>query len=204
MPFAPSASEKRSAHRAGASMGAFKRDLQAEINFTNQGGSYSVMRCSLPVSTTNFTLVDGTAYWVYLGRAQQQITYNFINLWIATAGTGTVTVAVGTTDAPPVRNTGTVITVRAVQGFTSVINTASRNATALGFTPTVTEHVWVGIMQAGGTLQAGPSLFKDYSLGFCQQVAAAPAFVVGQTQTGAIIAPSLGNPQAPELFFTTT
>lgn len=203
MPFLPTPVERKNAHRAGSSMGSFKRELQAEINYNNNASVYTLMQSSLP-AVTGVALVDSTIYWVHVGRAQQQITFNQILVQMASGVAGTAAVAIATTDLPPQRGmTNATLTVRAVQPITLVNATLVTNAVALGYAPIVTENLWLALRVSGGTPVATTSLTHDFNVGRILSTTAGAALAINTTYLGVPFAHVNTTGQCPELALST-
>jgi len=103
-----------------------------------------------------FTMVSGTAYYVYMGRIAQTITVNRVELYVTGAGAGGQTAELGlyTTPNPPNKSAQTLTRLVATGTVDSLTSTGvKRNTTAFGQVVNADTHLWAAFRTAMATTQ---------------------------------------------------
>lgn len=153
-----------------------------------------VLSSSLPNVATAITCVNGTAYFVYLGRTTVDFTPKYVEFYVNTAGSGAQTAEVGLFSSPGPPNKGNLSLSKLVSSGTlsSLTSTGvKRNTSAFATSVPAGTHLWAGIRTAMATNQPALSgLCMDFSQGRVLSTASAGALTGSGPWTGAII--SLG------------
>lgn len=207
MPFNPTGAERQAAHRAGRSSALNKRDAGAALNVAYSAGEATLLKSRLAPAAAALTTAN-TQYWVYVGRAARNQTFNKVVVPVNAAAVGTVSqaVAIATTPFGPTR-AGQSLTVQAVSTAITIVgasaDSAVVNSDSLGYTPVATDFLWVGFFGNYGTTQ--PTLYgltRDIGNGEVLVVAAGGLPVVGTSYNGTVVAPFLAF-SAPDLTLST-
>jgi hypothetical protein len=155
-----------------------------------------VFRSVLPThsfaAVGGFLTISGTAYYVYIGRAAQDITPKFVDFHITSAGAGTDTKEVGlfSTPSPPNRSAQTltkIVATGTVDSGTTI--GVKRNTTA--FTTLVTKgtHLWAAARFAlTTTLPTVYGLERDMSQGHVLTTTGGGALTGVTTASGGLVA----------------
>ena len=153
-------------------------------------------RSPLPNVATAITLVNSTAYFVYVGRTTQQILAKYVEIYVNSAGSATIC-QIGlfrTPNAPNKTNQGTngIIKLTAT-GDTDVLNTTGLKRNTFSFDCVVPAgtYLWAGIRTAMTTSPALAGLCMNFSEALVLSVASASDLAQNPGPwTGSI--PSLG------------
>jgi hypothetical protein len=121
-----------------------------------EGGDSQRIFASRITEGGTFLTISGTAYYVYMGRAVQDITVKFVEFHITTAGAGTDTKEVGlfSTPAPPNKSTQTLTKIAATGTVDSGVSTgAKRNTASFSQLISAGTHLWAAYRGALATTQ---------------------------------------------------
>lgn len=105
---------------------------------------------------STFLAISGTAYYLYVGRAAQDVTVKFVEFHITTAGAGTDTKEVGLFSTPnaPCKSAQTLTKLVATGTVDAGTSTgAKRNTSAFNTLVPAGTHLWAAIRCALGTTQ---------------------------------------------------
>jgi hypothetical protein len=153
-----------------------------------------VLSCLLPNVATAITLVNGTAYFVYLGRTAVEFTPKYVEFYVNTAGSGAQTAEVGlfSSTGPPNKDNLSLSKLVSTGTLSSLTSTGvKRNSSAFATSVPAGTHLWAGVRTAMATNQPALSgLCMDFSQGRVLSKASAGALTGAGPWTGAII--SLG------------
>jgi len=148
----------------------------------------------LPNVATAITPVNGTAYFVYLGRTTVEFTPKYVEFYVNTAGSGSQTAEVGlfSSTSPPNKGSLSLSKLVSTGSVSSLTSTGvKRNTSAFSTSVPAGTHLWAGIRTAMATNQpALAGLCMDFSQGRVLSTASAGALTGAGPWTGAII--SLG------------
>jgi len=157
-----------------------------------------ILQSRLPNVATAITLINNTAYFVYLGCTTRPLRVKFVEFYVNTNGSGSQTAEVGlfaTSNPPDKTNQGTngIVKLTADGTLSSLTTTGlKRNTTAFnsgnGFVVGAGTPLWAGIRTAMATTQpALGGLCMDYSQGLVLSTASAGALTGAGPWTGSII-----------------
>jgi hypothetical protein len=150
-----------------------------------------VLSSPLPNVATALTLVNGTAYFVYLGRTTVDFTPKYVEFYVNTAGSGAQTAEVGLFSSTSPPNKGNLsltklVSTGSVSSLTGI--GVKRNSSAFATSVATGTHLWAGVRTAMATNQPALSgLCMDFSQGRVLSTAAAGALTGSGPWTGAII-----------------
>lgn len=115
-----------------------------------------IFRSILGNSASAFTMVSGTAYFVYVGRTVRAVTPKYVEFHVTSAGDGAQTAEVGLYSTPSAPN-------KAAQSLSKLVATATvddltttgmkRNTTEFSTLIAAGTHVWAAIRVAMATTQ---------------------------------------------------
>jgi len=153
-----------------------------------------VLSSPLPNVATAITLVNRTAYFVYLGRTTVEFTPKYVEFYVNTAGSGAPTAEVGlfSSTSPPNKGNLSLSKLISTDSLSSLTTTGvKRNSSAFSTSVPAGTHLWAGIRTAmGGNQPALSGLCMDFSEGRVLSTASAGALTGSGPWTGAVI--SLG------------
>ena len=153
-----------------------------------------VLSSPLPNVATAITCVNGTAYFVYLGRTTVDFTPKYVEFYVNTAGSGSQTAEVGlfSSTGPPNKGNLSLSKLVSTGSLSSLTSTGvKRNSSAFATNVQAGAHLWAGIRTAMATNQPALSgLCMDFSQGRVLSTASAGALTGSGPWTGTII--SLG------------
>lgn len=150
-----------------------------------------VISSILPNVATAITLVNGTAYFVYLGRTTVDFTPKYVEFYVNTGGSGAQTAEVGLFSSTGPPNKGNLsltklVSTGSVSSLTGI--GVKRNSSAFATSVAAGTHLWAGVRTAMATNQPALSgLCMDFSQGRVLSTAAAGALTGSGPWTGAII-----------------
>lgn len=156
------------------------------------------------VQVSTFLLIDGTAYFVYLGYVRPGITIKHVEFYVSTGGTGAQTAEVGIFSTPSAPSkAGQSLTKLAASGSLDSLTSTGvkRNTASLAYALTASKHLWAGIRTAMATNEPTlGGLANDNGQGHILSLAAAGALTAaGPFAGGLITAAAPGTSQAPAL-----
>jgi hypothetical protein len=150
-----------------------------------------VLSSPLPNVATAITLVNGTAYFVYLGRTTVDFTPKYVEFYVNTGGSGAQTAEVGlfSSTGPPNKGNLSLTKLVSTNSVSSLTSTGvKRNSSAFATSVAAGTHLWAGVRTAMATNQPALSgLCMDFSQGRVLSTAAAGALTGSGPWTGAII-----------------
>lgn len=152
-----------------------------------------------------FTMVSGTAYYLYLGRAVQDFVAKFIELQVTANGAGTQTAEVGIFSTPAAPNkSGQTLTKIFATGTVDALTSSSakRNTASANQTISAGTHIWAAFRTAMATTQPGVGgIAGDMSQGHILTTTGGGALTGITTAAGTIQANSAAT-VCPELRIT--
>lgn len=150
--------------------------------------------CMARVVTSSFTLVSGTAYWVYLGYYPEAVAVNFIKFLVASAGSGSQTaeVCLASGSSAPSAASVTLTKIAANGTLDSLTGTGLKgNTSSMAAAVPAGTHLYVGIRTAMATTQPSLNgLYRDYGHGYLLRTASAGALTGSGPWTGAVLSGS--------------
>lgn len=145
--------------------------------------------CSaLSSSNTGSALASGTAYWTYLGKTAEAMTFKFVEFWVSVVGAGaqTAEVALASTPQGPNKANQSLTRIAATGTVDALTSTGlKRNTSSLDATVPAGTHLWAGIRTAMATTQ--PTVFGrwgDFNQGWLLRTATAGALTGSGPWTG--------------------
>ena len=138
-----------------------------------------IFRSVLGNSATAFTMISGTAYFVYVGRTTKAVTPKYVEFHVTSAGVGAQTAEVGLYSTSSAPN-------KATQSLAKLVSTATvddltttgmkRNTSAFATSIPADTHVWAAIRVAMATTQPDiVGLINDMSQGHILALAGSAA-----------------------------
>lgn len=159
--------------------------------------SSNFFKSVLPGSA-GFTTIDGTGYWIYVGRMTHAVTIKFVEFIVSTVGAGTLTgceVGLFSTPAPPNKAGQTLTRIVATGTVDSILvgTGAKRNTTTFNQAVSAGVFLWCGIRTStSSTEPVLGGLLMDMGQGHVLSLAAAGALTAGGgTFAGAV--PTVGS-----------
>lgn len=135
-----------------------------------------------------FQTTDGTAYWVYLGRMDEDVMIDFVRARVTTGGSGaqTAEVALASTPLAPNGANQTLTKIAASGSVTSLTSSGLKaNTSALNANVVKGTHLWAGIRTSMGAAEPTfSSLERDMTRGELMSTAAAGALTGAGPWTG--------------------
>jgi hypothetical protein len=151
-----------------------------------------ILQSRLPNVATAITLINNTAYFVYLGCTARAFTVKFVEFYVNTSGSGAQSAEVGLFSSPsgPKKSTQSLTKLAATGTVDSLITTGvKRNSASFAFSVPIGTHLWAGIRTAMATTQpALAGLCMDFSQGLVLSTTSAGALTGAGPWTGSIIA----------------
>lgn len=174
-------------------------DLEVVYNgtlFSGQGGALvgapeRILRPMLPQLTSGFTLISGTAYFLYMGKLARTTTFNKVRVVVKTGGTGAQTAEFGIFSSPAEPS-------RAGQSITKIVSTGTvgdltttgqkTNTSAFAQSVAAGTHVWAGVRTALASTQPQFAMvFGDKDQGRILELAGSGALTGAGPWAGGII-----------------
>ena len=169
--------------------------MQYRGGFTTQAPR-RVLISRLTTGSTGLLLTSGTAYFVYLGPADADITPQFVEFYLSAVGLGAQIAEIGFFSTPLGPN-------KSAQSLTKIVSTATvddllaglgvkRNTAAFATVVPAGTHLWAGIRTAMATTQPTVTgLINDMAQGQILSTAGAAALTGAGPWAGAIITAAL-------------
>lgn len=154
-------------------------------------------------SSVGFTLVSGTAYWIYMGYLVHPLVVKYLAYFMATAGSGAQTAEFAIASAPTGPNKAAksltpVVATGSLGSLVSGSNAVRRNSAAFTTVLSPGLHYYRGFRVANATTQpAGNAGSRDMGRGIFLVTLAATALTVGVAQTGSLLTPSASTNEVP-------